>query len=114
VHGVVGVVARFSERWGRIAFSLPLSCYDVLRSVQGRVPLLERVSVEQTEYFEGDSFQMFSVAPKLREVHCEHFPHRSIVFPLAQLTDLTAYHCDDMQCLEVLEVAARLKHASLI
>jgi hypothetical protein len=113
VHGVVlGVVARYSERWGRIAFSLPLSCYDVLRSVQGRVPLLERVFVELRGWFEGDPLQMFSVAPKLREVHCENFPHRSIVFPLAQLTDLPAYHCNSMQCLEVLEVAARLTHAS--
>jgi hypothetical protein len=112
VRGVIGVVARFSERWGRISFSLPLSCYDVLRSVEGRVPLLESVSVELGGYFDGDPLRMFSVAPKLREVHCEHFPHRSVVFPLAQLTDLPAYHCNIMECLDVVEIAARLTHAS--
>jgi hypothetical protein len=112
VRGLIGVVARFSERWGRIAFSLPLSCYDVLRSVQGRVPILKSVSVELRGWFEGDPLRMFSVAPKLREVHCEHFPHRSVVFPFVQLTDLPAYHCNITQCLDVVELAARLTHAS--
>jgi hypothetical protein len=111
---VVGVAARFSERWRHITFDFPSICYDALLSVQGHVPLLESMSVRLQGRARHDEhpFRMFSVAPQLKVVDCSNFPPGSIMIPLSQLTSISGYECNVMDCLEVLYAAPKLTFAS--
>lgn len=114
---VVDIIGRFSKHWCHIRFDLPLLYYESLCSVQGHIPLLRSMSLKVLGWYEGslevDSLYMFSIAPQLQVVHCGGFPPGKLILPLAQLTSLSGYPYDIIpQCLEVLEVAPHLKHAS--
>jgi hypothetical protein len=111
---VMSILGCFSERWRHITFDLPSSSYDGLCSVQGRLPLLESMSVKIKGWMKRDTFQMFSVAPQLKVVHCDSEHPRRFMLPIAQLTSLSGYHCDITHCLDVLEVSSQLVLASFI
>jgi hypothetical protein len=111
---VISVVVRFSERWRHITFDLPSPYYDNLHSIQGRLPLLESLSMRLLggPRSEENPFWMFSIAPQLKMVQCSDFPPHSIVIPLAQLTSLSGYQCNIRGCLHVLDMASQLIYAS--
>jgi hypothetical protein len=113
VQEIIGVVARLSERWRHINFDFPWVYYNGLRSVQGRVPLLESVSVRLLGMFDYlGPLQIFSVAPQLRAVRCEDFPPQGVQFPFSQLTSFSGHwQYKVVDCLEVLQEASQLTRA---
>ena len=118
ILGIMSVVARFSERWRHIIFNLPILCYDALRSVRGRLPMLKSLSLRLLGEERGsamNALQMFSIAPQLHVAQCEDFPPQGVVLPLDQLTSLSAYQCgSSMHCVETLDAGSQLRHASFV
>ena len=116
-RNIITTLAGVSERWRHITFNLPPLYYEGFRSVEGRLPLLESVTMIYRAWmgYGVDDSRIFSVAPQLRVVHFDKFCSSNIVLPLAQLTTLSGYPCNDvLHCLSVLESAIQLVHASFI
>lgn len=104
VVAVLDVVARHAERWFRVIFNIPLSCYDVFECVKGRLHSLEYISlqVEETEE-ERDTLEMFGIAAQLHTVRLKgYFP---FLLPTAQLKTLCIDNDYVDECLDILRLS---------
>jgi hypothetical protein len=109
---VMSVVARFSERWSHVTFNIPLSCYDALRSVQGRLPLLTSLSAKLSAGVMYQPLPIFSVAPQLQVARCVDFLPEFLPLPIGQLTSLSGYQSNLIDFLKILSAASYLMHGS--
>jgi hypothetical protein len=117
VIAIIDVIARHSERWSRIAFTLPYRCYENLEAIKNCLPNLEFISLnsESWDWNEVSAFfGMFSIAPRLRNVSLEGYHLQSFVFPTHQIAKLYVGldyvdECVDFlrRCPHVIEVSMR-------
>ncbi|KAJ3759944.1 hypothetical protein EV360DRAFT_6117, partial [Lentinula raphanica] len=94
---ILPLLAQHCERWEDVSFIIPTSCFSLLSSIKGRLPLLKSLTwgllrsdseLDSAEDFPG--FSGFEIAPVLQQSQflfpC---PEKLITIPWTQLTDLT-------------------------
>ncbi|KAF5335190.1 hypothetical protein D9611_010936 [Ephemerocybe angulata] len=73
IERAFAVLARYSAQWENVGFSLPAAHVYFLNSVAGKLPLLERISMEVLHPDVPVRLDQFAIAPRLR--------HASFRFP---------------------------------
>jgi hypothetical protein len=94
------VIAMYSERWQIVHFELPLFCYDILKCVKSRLPILQHISIDKEFWTDSEvdsevalHLEMFSVAPLLRRLDMRGIDLYDFDLPTDQVTKLTL-ECD--------------------
>ena len=109
------LVVAYSEQWRSIDLSIPEEWLECLDKLQGKFPLLERLTIEGAVRFNPE---VFSVAPRLRSVAFKLFRYEweelgKISLLWSQLTELS-FKAEDIQtCLTVVERCSSLAHLAL-
>jgi F-box-like len=94
IVAIMDVIAKYSERWQNVHFELPLHCYDVLKRVKSRLPILHYIGIEKEPWAEvALHLDMFSVAPLLRHLYMRGINLYDFDLPTDQVTKLTL-ECD--------------------
>ena len=109
------LVVAYSEQWRSIDLSIPEGWLECLDKMQGKFPLLERLTIEGAVRFNPE---VFSVAPRLRSVAFKLFRYEweelgKISLPWSQLTELSFTAEDIQTCLTVVERCSSLAHLAL-
>ncbi|KAJ7246200.1 hypothetical protein C8J57DRAFT_756820, partial [Mycena rebaudengoi] len=95
---VLQLLGHHSRRWWRVSLQLDLSFLQFLSSVRGRLPLLERLTIDGWKPW-PDNPDIFIVAPRLKDVALTLSPMASI--PLVVLPDSATISpvmvCEDEQ-----------------
>ena len=106
------LVFAYSKQWRSITFNTPEGYLGYLDTVQGEIPLLERLTIKGPLTY---ILEVFSVAPRLRSAAFK-FDYREseelgdISFPWSQLTELSFTANDIQTCLTVVERCSSLEH----
>jgi hypothetical protein len=71
------VIAQHAERWARIAFRLPLFCYERLERVSNRLPNFESLFLDNMIFYPLAAAEVgiFAIAPRLSAVQWGHNLH---------------------------------------
>jgi hypothetical protein len=96
------IIAKYAERWFRVTFDIPPSCYDTFKCIRGRLPALEYISLgicAQTSE-ECNALDIFSIAPRLHTVHLTDF--FEFTLPTNQVTTLCMENGDADECVNAL------------
>lgn len=113
---IMDVIARFSKRWCHIQFRLNVFCYEALRTVQGRIPILSTISMSSSNWMDSHPasqyapFEMFSIAPQLRKAEYHGFLPERIILPLDQLNTLSVKPLAVHNVLKLLDTSSQLAH----
>ncbi|KAJ7259777.1 hypothetical protein C8J57DRAFT_1339133 [Mycena rebaudengoi] len=105
------LLSRYSPRWRTFGVTLKLPYYFPNSEVQGRVPLLEKltVSVEADPGDEPAMVTAFRDAPNLREAHLHGASVAWISLPWMQLKELELTDQPLARCLEILRQTPKLE-----
>ena len=109
------LVLKHSKQWHSIDLNIPKEWLDCLDKVQGKIPLLERLTIKGSLPFNPE---VFSVAPRLRSVafkfSCYDWEELGeISLPWSQLTELSFTADNIQECLMVVERCSSLVHLTL-
>jgi hypothetical protein len=109
---MLDIIAGSSDRWSRIFFSLPQTCYTSLESVRDHLPLLTIMSLNlDKKSWPGQPFSGFSTAPLLHHVEIDGY-EAEMNFPFDQLTRLSLSWITDKECVDILKRCPNLSHCT--
>ncbi|KAF9050484.1 hypothetical protein BJ165DRAFT_1458329 [Panaeolus papilionaceus] len=84
-HPAVDALIIQSHRWQRVSFAGHCSILTSLHAVKGNLPNLERLTLQIWRGELATPLDMFSVAPKLSNVHVSGVLRGEVALPLSQL-----------------------------